>query len=100
MDLALQHRAIKAAMTHPFYKEASAHVYCQPVVFVCQGEKLLSAKESFTKIPSNLDRCIVVSFMTSESTPKPLWGGGKSYDFVIDPASMEIVDASVGEWRS
>jgi hypothetical protein len=100
MDLILQHRAIKAAMTHPLYEEASAHVYCQPVVFACQGEKLLSVKSRVTKIPSELDRCIVVSFLTSESIPKPLWGGGKSYDFILHPESMEILDASTGEWRS
>jgi hypothetical protein len=99
-DLVLQHRAIDAAKAHPNYCEASAHVYCEPSVFFFQGERLLAVKRRLPQIPAELERVVVVSFMTSTCIPKPLWGAGKTYDFILHPDSMQIFDATIGTWKS
>ena len=99
-DLALQHRAIDVARTHPFFQEASAHPYCEPMVFVLEGEKFVEIRKRLPKIVAGLDRAVGVVFITSTVIPQPLCGGGKSYEFILHPESMEILDATIGEWKS
>jgi hypothetical protein len=99
-DLDLQHRAIDAAKAHPNFQEASLHTYCEPMVMFLEGDRLLAAKRRLSKMPAGLERAVFVSFMTSTSIPQPLRGGGKTYDFILHPDSMEILDATIGGWRS
>lgn len=98
----LQRRAIDATKGHPYFQEASSHVYCQPEVSYLGKDALLSAVRS--RVPEAsaavLDRAIVVSFFTSSQIPKSLFGGGKIYTFILHPDSLEILDVSIGGWRS
>jgi len=99
-DLVLQHRAIDVAKGHPNYREASAHVYCEPTVFFLQGERLLAVKKRLAHVLAELDRLVVVSFMTAARIPEPLSGAGKTYDFILHPDSLQILDATIGTWRA
>lgn len=105
-DLELQRRAVDAAKAHPHYREAAAHVYCEPVVFL-EPKTFLDrtrfgdeVKRRIAEALLEVERVVVVSFSTSTKMPEPLAGGGKTYDFIIHPDSMEIIHFDTGTWRS
>ena len=99
-DVSLQHHAIDVTKLHPYYLEASAQVYCEPTVFFLEGEQLNKVRRRIPEVLHGLEQVIVVSFVTSLRIPQPLAGAGKSYDFILHRESMEILDVTIGSWRS
>ena len=105
-DIELQQRAIAAAKAHPLFQETQTFEYCEPVVqfepkaFIARIRWTEEIKAEITKSLVDVERVIIVSFMASEAPPKPLCGGGKTFDFILHPSSMAILHAAVGTWRS
>lgn len=105
-DLTLQRRAIDAAKAHPLYRDAAAHVYCQPIVMAepktfLEGTRYPDEiKKRVATALAGVDRIVLVTFCTSTKIPKPLSGHGMTYDFILHPDSMEILHAGTGTWRS
>jgi hypothetical protein len=105
-DIALQQRAIDTAKTHPLYREAAAHVYCEPIV-LCEPKTFMAEtrysdnlKRQVAEALASVDRVVLVSFHTSETIPETLSGGGTTYNFFLHPDSMEIICSATGSWRS
>jgi hypothetical protein len=105
-DLALQRCAIDAAKAHPHYREAATHIYCEPVVllepktFLAEIRISDELKRRIQEALTGVEHVVLVSFSTSTKMPQPLAGGGKTYDFILHPDSMEIIHFDTGTWRS
>ena len=104
-DSDLHRRALAAAMAHPAYPEAAAHVYCQPNVLRIRtsffaGTKDAALRQALSTALPDADHLLAVSFLTSPVMPQPLAGGGTSYDFLLNPGSLTVFYFSTGTWRS
>jgi hypothetical protein len=105
-SLELQQKAIAAVETHPMYKEANAFPFCEPVIMVepkklIQGFRLSEEiKATVAEALSKVETFVLVSLWTSSKKPERLSGGGKTFDFILHPDTLQVVATSTGTWRS
>lgn len=99
-------RALASVAGHPLQIEATGWAYCACDVFEeskniidrmrLTGHQMASLQTELQSV----DSVLLVSFWSSETTPKPLSGGGKYYAFLVHPQTFAVLHSVVGTWRS
>ena len=100
-------RAVFARIAnHSHFKAALSHIHCSAVsmletpAFFDGSQWDESTKISIRDALVDVDSVLLISFMTSDTEPKPFGGGGVTYDFVIHPKTLDIVHTQLGSWRT
>ena len=99
-------RALAAVELHPLRAEAIQWSHCvhdvfaMPKTFVDRARFSEEEKKQLHAALTNEDTVLLVSYYTSSKKPEPLAGGGKHYVFLLNPTTQEVLQSSVGTWRS
>jgi len=99
-------RALVAVETHPLRAEAVQWSYCVHDVFamsktfIDRGRFSEEEKDKLLSALTNEESILLVSYYTSSEKPDPLSGAGNHYVFLLHPTTLEVLQSSVGTWRS
>ena len=99
-------RALAAVESHPLRAEAIQWAHCVHDVFAMQKnfiDRARFSEEEKRQLHGALageENVLLVSYYTSSKKPEPLAGGGKHYVFLLNPTTLEVLQASVGTWRA
>ena len=99
-----QQRAFTVVAEHPHFVEASRYTYCEPIVllepksFVNRMKLDVETKNTVLHALGSCDQVLLIEYMTSTKQPEPLTGGGKTFDFILHPETLEIIHTTTGKW--
>jgi len=105
-SLELQQKALAAVEQHPLCLEAKTFLFCEPVIMqeaksMVQGFRVSDQiKAVVAEALKDVEEFVLVSFWTSSTKPQPLAGGGRTFDFILHPESLHVIQTSTGTWRS
>ena len=104
--LELQQEALAAVQQHPLCLEAKTFLFCEPVIMqeaksMIQGFRISDEiKAAVAEELKAVEEVILVSFWTSTTKPQPLSGGGRTFNFILHPEPLRVIQAFTGTWRS
>jgi hypothetical protein len=101
--------AFEAVAIHPNFAAALAHPHCRASIwresksFFDESSWPNETKKEILDRLSDTDSFLVLSFLTSDvESGEYFWQqwGGTTFDFLLHPATFEIIDATLGHWRA